>query len=183
MTTADFVAGIFWPLVLLFVAMLKWVRDPVVRRWTARIMAATGALYFVLGIVYWASSLLVIVDVYSAAAVGGIALAWFAWRMLQAPLRDLTEKLKFYGIGLVGLFLALSFGSILMMDLALPRTVLKGRVESVQVVDSRLPVYFAEIAGQTVRAPVYERLKFLPVVRVEVGRGTGYILRIEYLAN
>jgi len=71
--------------------MLRWVRDPVVRQWTVRIMVATAALYFVLAIVYWASSLLVIVDAYSVAAVGGIAMVWLAWRMLQVPLRG--EKL------------------------------------------------------------------------------------------
>ena len=32
-------------------------------------------------------------------------------------------------------------------------------------------------------APVYDRLKFLPVVRVEVGRGSNYVYTIEYLAN
>jgi hypothetical protein len=45
--------------------------------------------------------------------------------------------------------------------------------------------YVANIAGSTVKvtSPVYERLKFLPVVRVEVGRGSDYVYQIEYLAN
>ncbi|WP_334357011.1 MULTISPECIES: hypothetical protein [unclassified Bradyrhizobium] len=45
--------------------------------------------------------------------------------------------------------------------------------------------YVADIAGRTVKVttPVYDRLKFLPVVRVEVGRGSDYVYRIEYLAN
>jgi hypothetical protein len=34
-----------------------------------------------------------------------------------------------------------------------------------------------------VTTPVYERLKYLPVVRVEMGRGSGYAFKIEYLAN
>jgi hypothetical protein len=42
-----------------------------------------------------------------------------------------------------------------------------------------------DIAGRTVKAttPDYERLKLTPYVRVEVGRGSDYIFRIEYLAN
>ena len=45
--------------------------------------------------------------------------------------------------------------------------------------------HLADIAGRTVKVttPVYERLKFLPVVRMEVGRGSDYVYRIEYLAN
>lgn len=41
------------------------------------------------------------------------------------------------------------------------------------------------MAGRTVKVtpPLYERLKFLPVVRMEVGRGSDYVYRIEYLAN
>jgi hypothetical protein len=42
-----------------------------------------------------------------------------------------------------------------------------------------------DIAGRTVKAtaPVYERLQLKPYVRVEVGQGSNYIYRIEYLAN
>ena len=82
--------------------------------------------------------------------------------------------------------MALLAGTILFMDFALPRVVLEGRVQNVRIWRSRyIPNYVADIAGRTVNAttPVYERLKFLPVVRVEVSRGSNYIFKIEYLAN
>jgi hypothetical protein len=38
MTTADFVAACFWPLVILFVVLLNTVRDPVLLRWIGAII-------------------------------------------------------------------------------------------------------------------------------------------------
>ena len=50
---------------------------------------------------------------------------------------------------------------------------------------TRYVEHLADVAGHTVKVttPVYERLKFLPIVRVEVGRGSDYVYGIEYLAN
>jgi len=81
--------------------------------------------------------------------------------------------------------MAVLASAILFMDFALPRIVLQGRVQNVRIRGYRYPEHVADIAGRTVKAttPVYERLKFLPVVRAEVSRGTNYIFKIEYLAN
>jgi hypothetical protein len=63
--------------------------------------------------------------------------------------------------------------------------VLEGRVQNVREKGTRHVEHLADISGRTVKVttPVYERLKFLPVVRMEVGRGSEYVYRIEYLAN
>jgi hypothetical protein len=63
--------------------------------------------------------------------------------------------------------------------------VLEGRVQNVRTRGRHNTEYVADIAGRTVKVttPVYDRLKFLPVVRVEVGRGSNYVYTIEYLAN
>jgi hypothetical protein len=66
---------------------------------------------------------------------------------------------------------------------------LEGRVQNLKIKPGSYygdtTTYLADIAGRTVKAttPVYERLKFLPVVRAEIGRGSHYIYKIEYLAN
>ena len=66
-----------------------------------------------------------------------------------------------------------------------PGAVLEGRVQNVRTRGRHNSEYVADIAGRTVKVttPVYDRLKFLPVVRVEVGRGSNYVYAIEYLAN
>jgi hypothetical protein len=185
MTMADFVAAIFWPLVIVFAVLLKAIRDPDRRRSIALIAVAIGALYLVLTVFYLTSSLFALADIYLLGVVGGVGLMWFGWTKLQASLSDPASKLKAFGISLCGAVLVLLSGTVLILDFALPRTVLEGRVRNVRVQGRRLPEYAADIGDKTVMVttPVYERLKFLPVVRVEVGRGSGYVFNIEYLAN
>jgi hypothetical protein len=76
-------------------------------------------------------------------------------------------------------------GKILIQDFFQSPIVLEGRVLNVRERGTRQTEYVADIAGRTVKVttPVYDRLKFLPVVRVEVGRGSNYVYTIEYLAN
>ena len=76
-------------------------------------------------------------------------------------------------------------GKILIQDFFQSPIVLEGRVQGVRERGKRHSEHLADIAGRTVRVttPVYERLKLLPVVRVEVGRGSNYVYAIEYLAN
>ena len=86
---------------------------------------------------------------------------------------------------LLGAAMLWFYATALYLDFADERPVLEGRVRSVRTQGARHTEYVADIAGRTVKvtAPVYERLKLLPVVRVEVGRGSGYVYNIEYLAN
>jgi hypothetical protein len=76
-------------------------------------------------------------------------------------------------------------GEILIRDFFQPPIVLEGRVQNVRGKGTRHVAHLADVAGPTVKVttPVYEWLKFLPIVRVEVGRGSDYVYGIEYLAN
>jgi hypothetical protein len=189
MTGAEFVAACFWPLVIVFGLLLKLVREPDLRRWIAQLAGAAGVLYLVLWFLYGQSSLVAVVDFYlfMAALAGG--LAWFGCGRLlaSAPISEPRWK-AFVAIflGAVGL---LALGTILVRDFAQPHIVLEGRAQNVRIQPGSYyggsTKYLADIAGSTVNATtqVYERLKFLPVVRVEIGRGTRYIYKIEYLAN
>lgn len=185
MTTAEFIAAAFWPLVIIFGLLLKTVREPDARRWVAKLAGGVGVVYFFLGIVYRDSSLIAVVDIYLFLGSLGVGLFWVGCRRVYASPPDPDAKLKASGIALVGTVLLLSSGTILFLDFALPRIVLEGRVQNVRVRGIRYREYVADIAGRTVKAttPVYERLKLLPVVRVEVSQGTNYIFKIEYLAN
>ena len=86
---------------------------------------------------------------------------------------------------LAGSALAVIMGMILIQDFFQSPIVLEGRVQNVRTRGRHNSEYVADIAGHTVKVttPVYDRLKFLPVVRVEVGRGSDYVYRIQYLAN
>ena len=52
MTTADFVAACFWPLVILFSVLLNTVRDPVPLRWIGAITGPLIALCVKLWVAY-----------------------------------------------------------------------------------------------------------------------------------
>jgi len=73
-----------------------------------------------------------------------------------------------------GAALAVVMGAILIQDFFQSPIVLEGRVQNLRTRGRHNSEYVADIAGRTVKVttPVYERLKFLPVVRVEVGRGS-----------
>jgi hypothetical protein len=186
MTGADFIAACFWPLVIIFALLLKAVREPVVWRWTALAAVAIGIFYGTVGFMNGKSSLVAIVDLYLFYAVLGGGLIWFGCGRLYASPPDLKSRLKAYAAVLGGAGLVLFSGMTLIPDFTQPRIVLEGRVQNVRQQGGRRTTdYVADIAGSTVKAttPVYERLKWLPVVRVEVSRGSNYIYKIEYLAN
>jgi hypothetical protein len=76
-------------------------------------------------------------------------------------------------------------GTILIQDFFRSPIVLEGRVQNLRTRGRHNSECVADVAGHTVKVTtsVYDRLKFLPVVRVEVGRGSNYVYTIEYLAN
>jgi hypothetical protein len=181
-----FVASLFWPFVILFGLLLKFVREPVVWRWIARLAGVVGALYVILCFAYDQSSLVAVIDLYLFMGVLGVGLIWFGYRRLNAPAPDTQSRWKDFAALPVGAVLMVISASVLIPDFIQPRLVLEGRVQNARIHHGRRTTdYLADIAGHTVKAttPVYERLKFLPVVRAEVGRGSNYIYDIEYLAN
>jgi hypothetical protein len=104
MTGAEFVAACFWPLVIAFGLLLKFVRKQDLLRPIWLWAAAAGALYLFLAIAYGESSLIAVIDIYlSMAALGG-GLIWFA---LSAPAPDPKSKWQAFGMILVG---AVCFG-------------------------------------------------------------------------
>ena len=185
MTSADFIAACFWPLAIIFALLLKLVRNLDVRRWIVLVAGAIGFLYMILWIAYGETSLVGVIDSYLFAVAAGVAMVWFGFARLRAPSHDPKLRWKAAGALLAGIFLAVGLGLILLEDFTRPRIVLEGRVSHVRTQGARHTSYVADIAGRTVKVtiPVYERLKFLPVVRAEIGRGSNYVYRIEYLAN
>lgn len=184
MTTADFIAGCFWPIAIAFALLLRNVRQPDLRQWLGRCALGVGFLYLALWFFFRRESLVAIVDQFILMAVIGAALLWFGAK--SKPLSsDPKPRLKRYGLVAAGVILMLVSGTILFLDFARPRLVLEGRVRNVRSQGAKGAEYVADIAGRTVKAttPVYERLKLLPYVRVEVGRGSDYIFKIEYFAN
>jgi hypothetical protein len=186
MTSADFIAACFWPLIVIFALLLKFVGMPDLRRWVARLAIAATALYFILWAAYSETSLIGVVDSYVFGVVAGIGMIWFGYNRLRHPSRDPNQPpWKAAVAALAGILFALTCGFALFGDFTQPHIVLEGRVTNVRTQGSRHTTYVVDIAGRTVKVtiPVYERLKFLPVVRAEVGRGSNYVYRIEYLAN
>jgi hypothetical protein len=102
MTFADFIAAIFWPLVIVFGLSLKAVKAQDVRRWIAWSAIAVGFFYVVLWIVYRDASLVAVVDSNLVLAGFGIGAVWFASRKLYNSPPDPTSQLKAFGMGLVG---------------------------------------------------------------------------------
>jgi hypothetical protein len=187
MTAAEFVAVCFWPLVIVFGQLLKLVREPDLWRRIVRWAGTLGVLYLILWRVYGQSSLVAVIDDYLFMAVLGGGLIWFGCHRLYVSAPDMQSQWKAIGTALAGAALLLMSGMILIPDFVLPPIVLEGRVQNARIQQGwrSADYYLADIAGWTVNAttPVYERLKFLPVVRVEIGQGTRYIYKIEYLAN
>ena len=185
MTTADFVAACFWPLVILFAVLLNTVRDPVLLRWIGAIIGPFIGLCVILGVAYGPSSLVGVVDFYLFLFILGLGLIWFGLRERYFFRSIPKTTLKACTAVLAGSALAVLMGMILIQDFFQLPIVLEGRVQNVRTRGRHNSEYVADIAGRTVKVttPVYDRLKFLPVVRVEVGRGSNYVYAIEYLAN
>jgi hypothetical protein len=185
MTTADFVAACFWPLVILFTVLLNTLRDSVLLRFVGLFAVLAGLGYFILWAAYGRSSMVAIVDWYLFLvvlgfwAVGWGFREWYLYRSIP------KSTLKACAAVLGGAAVIFLTSKILIQDFFEPPIVLEGRVHNPREKGSRQVEYLADVAGRTVKVttPVYERLKLLPVVRVEVGRGSDYVYRIEYLAN
>ena len=183
MTIADFTAACFWPLVILFALLLKWVRDRVVRRWIVAAAVAVGGFYLVMEFTYGERSLMAVTDYYLFTGVLGVGAVYYGCRDLSS--HYLTQKLRALSVVFCGVIFLGASGAVLIADFVQPRIVLEGRVQNVRIEGGRRARYVADIAGKTVNVtePIYQRLKFLPVVRVEIGRGSEYVYRMDYLAN
>ncbi|MDB5579526.1 MAG: hypothetical protein JWR80_4702 [Bradyrhizobium sp.] len=190
MTTAEFIAACFWPLAGLFALLLAGVRDPALRRYVVKAAAGFAILYFGLWVFDPQSSIIAMVDFYilfgllGLAALGHGTIKWRQDRYYGFPIAS-KETLTVIGSFLVGALLVGVSGTTLFSDFAQPRLILEGRALDARSSGRRSTGYRVNIAGRTVKAttPDYERLKLKPYVRVEVGRGSDYIYRIEYLAN
>jgi hypothetical protein len=185
MTTADFLAACFWPLVILFAVLLNTVRDPVLLRWIGAIIGPFIALCVILWVAYGPSSLVGVVDFYLFLFILGLGLIWLGWQEWYFFRPTSKSIWKACTAILGGAALAVLMGTILIQDFFQSPIVLEGRVQNLRTRGRHNSEYVADIAGRTVKVatPVYDRLKFLPVVRVEVGRGSNYVYAIEYLAN
>ena len=185
MTTADFFAACFWTLVILFAVLLNTVRDPVLLRWIGAIIGLFIALCVILWVAYGPGSLVGVVNFYLFLLILGLGLIWFGLREWYFFRSIPKTTLKACAAVLGGAALAVVMGTILIQDFFESPIVLEGRVQNVRTRGRHNSEYVADIAGRTVKVttPVYDRLKFLPVVRVEVGRGSNYVYAIEYLAN
>jgi hypothetical protein len=185
MTTADFVAACFWPLVIAFAVLLNTVRDPVAWRSIVLYAALSGTIYVILWGAHGRSSMVAIVDWYLFLLALGVGLVWWGWREWYLFRSIPKSTLKACAAVIGGAVLVFFVGKILIQDFFQSPIVLEGRVLRVRDQGRRHTEHLADIAGQTVRVttPVYERLKLLPVVRVEVGSGSNYVYQIEYLAN
>jgi hypothetical protein len=191
MTTAEIIAACFWPLAGLFALLLTVVRDKALRRYVSKAATGFAIFYFGLWLLYRQSSIAAIVDVYILLGLLGpaaIVYGCIKWRQDRYYGLPVVSKDTLTAIGsfLVGTLLVWLAGTTLYSDFAQPRLILEGRAENARKdVGWRITNYLVDIAGRTVKAttPDYERLKLAPRVRVEVGRGSDYIYRIEYLAN
>jgi hypothetical protein len=187
MSFAEFIAACFWPIVILFGLLLATVRDEVLFRYLAWAAVAIGFLYFGLWVFFAKSSIVAIVDCYLFEGVLGLLIAGYGynrWGKLGAH-EFWKERLAGITLLVIGAAMVWDSGSTLFLDFAKPRLVLEGRVDNLRKAGRRHADYLADISGRTVKVttPVYERLKFKPFVRAEIGRGSNYICEIEYLSN
>jgi hypothetical protein len=94
--------------------------------------------------------------------------------------------LKAAGIVLFGALIVWTFATTVYQDLFNERLVLEGQALNPRVeAHYRGVEYVVNIAGQTVKmtTPVRDRLQAGSYVRAEIGRGSNYIYKIDYLAN
>ena len=189
MTFAEFVAVCFWPVVILFAILFVIVKEQAVFRFVAVWAVGIGILYLGLWVFYSQSSIIAVVDAYVLAGVLGFAIIrhgydrWGKDKRGHSP-QPWKERLAVIGLLVIGAGLVWISASTLFSDFFRPRLVLEGRVDNLRT-RGRRPDHLADIAGRTVKVttPVYERLKFKPYVRAEVGQGSNYVFEIEYLAN
>jgi hypothetical protein len=185
MTTADFIAACFWPLIVLFAVLLNTVRGPVLLRWIGLVAMLCGMSYGMLWLAYGRSSMVAVVDWYLFLLALGLGLVWWGLREWYLFRSIPKSTLKACAAVVGGAAVIFFVGEILIKDFFQPPIVLEGRVQNVRDKGTRHVEHLADVAGRTVKVttPVYERLKFLPIVRVQVGRGSDYVYGIQYLAN
>lgn len=187
MTFAEFIAVCFWPLVILFGLLLARTKDPVLLKWFLTAALIIGFSYFGLSVLYPQSSIIAVLDFYVMGVLFGLGLIGFGLDSLQfkKPF-DLKGNLKAAGIVLFGAVMASLFGTTVYLDLLQERIVLEGRAQNPRTKAHYRGVdYVVDIAGRTVKmtTPVRDRLESGPYVRAEIGRGSNYIYKIEYLSN
>jgi hypothetical protein len=187
MTFAEFIAACFWPLVILFGLLLARTKDAVLMRWFLTAALITGFTYFGLWVLYPQSSIIAVLDAYVMGVLMGVGFVGSGLGMLQfkKPF-DLRGNLKATGIVLLGAAVVWFFVTTVYQDLFRERIVLKGRAQNPRTqAHYRGVEYVVDIAGQTVKmtTPVRDRLEAGSHVRAEIGRGSKYIYRIEYLTD
>jgi hypothetical protein len=159
--------------------------------WIGPLTVLFGTVSLIFLMAFGQSSLIAVFDMYFIAVALGAGLAWRGFRDLRDFVPDLKTKLGAYALILVGGGIAFFPAWVFFQDFFQPRLVYQGRVREVRVggfAETRrapYPVRVAYIDGHTVKVttPVYEELKLLPVVRVEVGRGSNYVYDFKHLAN
>jgi hypothetical protein len=183
MTFAEFLAAAFWPMVALFALLLTVTKDPVLYRYFLTAALVTCFLYFGLWVADPASSIVAVLDFYVFSALLGILGAGECLRRLLTKSFDIKTCL----VSLVGVLLAFFNLGILYQDFLQAPIVLEGRTQNPRIQSHYRggSEYVVDIASRTVKVttPVYERLKLNPYVRAEIGRGSNYIYRIDYLSN
>jgi hypothetical protein len=161
MTTADFIAACFWPLVILFGVLLVTVRDDVLFRCLVWAGGVIGLIYFGLWAFFAYSSIIAVADFFIF--VGIIGFLFFGYGCLELKRRKpgvatrLKERLANVGILLLGAGMVWMSASTLFLDFFRPHLVVEGRVDMLRTSGRRQPL--ADIAGRTVKVttPVYDR--------------------------
>ncbi|MGY3586033.1 hypothetical protein ACVIGB_004907 [Bradyrhizobium sp. USDA 4341] len=182
MTFAELLAAAFWPMVALFAVLLTMTKDTVLLRYVLTAALVTVFLYFGLWVADPASSIVAVLDFYVFGALLGVLGAGTCLKRLLTGPFDIRACL----FSLVAVLIAFLNLEILYQDFFHAPIVLEGRAQNLRIQSHRGgSQYVVEIASQTVKVttPVYERLKFNPNVRAEIGRGSNYIYRIDYLSN
>lgn len=188
METAEFLAACFWPLVISLGVLPLAIRD-----WETRRLALTSCVLVSLAAVallllFDNSSIIAVLDTYLLAVIFGVLIAASGLFLpLGSSSWGIVKKVCVrFGAALMGTALVGIFGYRLICDFIAEPLLLEGKTANLRVDRGRRSSeYLVDIGGQTVKVttPVYERLKYLPLVRAEVGRGSRYVYRIEYLSN
>lgn len=181
MTLAEFIAAGFWPSVVLFALLLAITKHMALFRYVFGGALVMFFTYFGLWVADPLSSIFAVLDFYVFGALLGI---FGAMKCLWLCVRSFNVKTCI--LAFVSALLAFVNLWILCQDFFEPRVVLEARAQNAHIRSHfRTWEYVVDIAGQSVRAttPVYEHLKSNPYVRVEIGQGSNYIYRIDYLSE
>jgi hypothetical protein len=183
MTSAEFLAITFWPILVLMTGACALTKGAILRQryfLTASIVIFFG--YFALWAANPQSSIIEIWDFMGLGVVFGALTAADSLAKLVTKGFDLKKG----AFLLFGVLFAFFFASELYQDFFHASLTLEGRAENPRIeAQYRGRNYLIDIAGHTVKATtsVYERLSLKPYVRAEIARGSNYIYKIEYLAN